>query len=74
MEAGGGSRNFPVFRSVATQPPLSYTGVGVVQEHAANQILNDLVESCKLLRMEINLDYKVRGGLHTTVPVRYEKS
>ncbi len=53
---------------------LSYTGVGVVQEHAANQILNDLVESCKLLRMEINLDSKVRGGLHTTVPVRYEKS
>ena len=53
---------------------LSYTGVGVVQEHAANQILNDLVESCKLLRMEINLDYKVQGGLHTTVPVRYEKS
>ena len=53
---------------------LSYTRVGVVQEHAANQILNDLVESCQPVRMEINLDYKVRGGLHTTVTVRYEKS
>ena len=53
---------------------LSYTRVGVVQEHAANQILNDLVESCQPVRMEINLDYKVRGGLHTTVKVRYEKS
>ena len=53
---------------------MSYTRVGVVQEHAANQILNDLVESCQPVRMEINLDYKVRGGLHTTVTVRYEKS
>ena len=52
---------------------LSYTGVGVVQEHAANRILNDLVEVCKPVRMSITLDYKVRGGLHTTVSVGYQR-
>jgi 7-cyano-7-deazaguanine reductase len=52
---------------------LSYTGVGIVQEHAANRILNDLVASCEPLRIEITLDYKVRGGLHTVVTARYEK-
>lgn len=50
---------------------LSYTGVGVVQEHAANRVLNDLVEACKPSRMSVTLDYKVRGGLHATVSVSY---
>ena len=52
---------------------LSYTGVGIVQEHAANRILNDLVASCQPLRMTVTLDYKVRGGLHTCVTTRYDK-
>ena len=51
---------------------LSYTGVGIVQEHAANRILRDLVEVCRPARMSIVLDYNVRGGLHTTVTARYE--
>ena len=41
--------------------------------HVANRVLNDLVEVCKPLRMEITLDYKVRGGLHTVVTARYER-
>ncbi len=52
---------------------LSYTGVGIVQEHAANRILNDLVAACRPSRMTLTLDYKVRGGIHTTVTARYEK-
>ena len=52
---------------------LSYSGVGVVQEHAVNRVLNDLVSACQPLRMAVTLDYRVRGGLHTTVTVRYEK-
>ena len=40
---------------------LSYTGVGIVQEHAANRILNDLFALCSPRRMTIALDYKVRG-------------
>ena len=52
---------------------FSYRGVGIVQEHAVNRILRDLVAACSPLRMAVTLDYKVRGGLHTTVTVRYEK-
>lgn len=48
---------------------LSYTGVGIVQEHAANRILDDLFALCSPHRMTISLDYKVRGGLHTAVTV-----
>lgn len=50
---------------------MSYSGVGIVQEHAANRILNDLVAVCRPLRMTVTLDYNVRGGLHTTVTVRH---
>jgi len=52
---------------------MSYAGVGIVQEHAANRILSDLVDACKPRRMTIALEYNVRGGLHTTVTVCYEK-
>ena len=52
---------------------LSYTGVVIVQEHAANRVLNDLAGICQPLRMTVTLDYKIRGGLHTTVTTRYEK-
>ena len=52
---------------------LSYTGVGIVQEHAANRILCDLAKACEPVRMTLTLDYKVRGGLHTTVTVHYSK-
>ena len=52
---------------------LSYRQVGIVQEHAANRILNDLVAACRPLSMTVRLDYKTRGGLHTTVNVSYEK-
>lgn len=52
---------------------LSYTNVGIVQEHAANRVLNDLVALCRPVRMEITLDYKIRGGLHTVVTARYAR-
>ena len=52
---------------------LSYRDVGIVQEHAANRILDDLVAACKPLRMTVALDYKVRGGLHTRVTVPYTR-
>jgi 7-cyano-7-deazaguanine reductase len=51
---------------------LSYRDVGIVQEHAANRILNDLVACCHPRRMKITLDYKIRGGLHTVVNVEHK--
>ena len=50
---------------------LSYRQVGIVQEHAANRILNDLVAACSPRRMAVSLDYNTRGGIHTTVDVAY---
>ena len=52
---------------------LSYRSVGIVQEHAANRILKELVEVAQPRRMEVTLDYKVRGGLHTTVTVSHQE-
>jgi len=53
---------------------LSYRDVGIVQEHAANRILNDLVAICQPQSMKIVLDYKIRGGLHTAVTVEYSQN
>ena len=50
---------------------LSYRQVGIVQEHAAARILNDLVQACEPRTMTVCLDYTPRGGLHTVVTVRY---
>lgn len=49
----------------------SYRHVGIYQEHAANRVLQDLVACCRPKRMEVTLDYRLRGGIHTVVTVRY---
>lgn len=53
---------------------LSYRDVGIVQEHVVNQILKDLVACCQPQRMRVTLDYKVRGGIHTSVSVEHQAS
>jgi 7-cyano-7-deazaguanine reductase len=52
---------------------MQYRNVGVVQEHVANKILTDLVAASSPVSMSIELDYKVRGGLHTSVTARYKR-
>lgn len=52
---------------------LSYRSVGIVQEHAANRILEDLVKACEPVRMTVVLDYQTRGGIHTVVTVRHAR-
>jgi 7-cyano-7-deazaguanine reductase len=47
----------------------SFRNVGIYQEHAANRVLEDLVACCAPRWMEIELDYRLRGGLHTVVTV-----
>ena len=51
---------------------LSYRDVGIVQEHAANRILRDLVDLCQPRSMKVTLDYKVRGGIHTAVSAEHQ--
>ena len=50
---------------------LSFRDVGIVQEHAANRILKDLVNLCRPRSMNVTLDYKVRGGIHCAVSVDF---
>lgn len=50
---------------------LTYRNVGIFQEHAAVRILEDLVKVAAPQWMEITLDYKVRGGLHTVCRTRH---
>ena len=50
---------------------LSYRDMAIVQEHATNQILNDLVSVCQPEQMNVTLDYRIRGGMHTQVAVEY---
>ena len=52
---------------------LTFRNVGIVQEHAANRILRDLVAACAPVRMFVRLDYRTRGGIHTVVNVSYHK-
>ncbi len=52
----------------------SYRNVGIYQEHAANRILEDLVAATAPAWMALELDYNVRGGVHTTVTARWPKA
>ncbi len=52
----------------------SFRNVGIYQEHAANRVLDDLVACCAPQWMEVELDYRLRGGLHTTVTVSFGNS
>src|SRR5438105_8675643 len=42
---------------------FTYRDVGIVQEHATDRLLRDLVAACHPRRLTLNLDYRVRGGL-----------
>lgn len=53
---------------------MSFRDVGIVQEHAANRILKDLVALCQPRSMKVTLDYRIRGGIHTAVTVQYQGS
>jgi 7-cyano-7-deazaguanine reductase len=48
-----------------------FRNVGIYQEHAVNRVLEDLVACCRPRWMEVELDYRLRGGLHTVVTVAH---
>ena len=51
----------------------SYRNVGILQEHAVNRILQDLVQLIEPVSMVIEADYKERGGIKTKAVARYER-
>lgn len=53
---------------------LCFRNVGIYQEHAVSRIVEDLVRVVEPQWMEITLDYKIRGGIHTVCKVTWGAS
>ncbi len=51
----------------------SYRNVGILQEHAVNRVLQDLVQLLKPVSMAVEAEYRERGGLKTRATARYGK-
>ena len=51
----------------------SYRNVGILQEHAVNRILQDLVQLVQPISMAVEAEYRERGGIKTKAVARYEK-
>lgn len=51
----------------------SYRDDGAFHEAVTNRIMDDLVKAVSPRRMRVSGDFNVRGGIHTTVTVEYEK-
>ncbi len=51
----------------------SYRNVGILQEHAVNRILQDLVQLLQPVSMTVEAEYRERGGIKTRAVARYEK-
>ena len=49
----------------------SYRNVGILQEHAVNHILQDLVQLLQPVSMVVEAEYRERGGIKTRVVARY---
>jgi len=52
----------------------SFRDVGAFHEAVTNQILDDIVAAIDPTWVEIEGDFMVRGGIHTTVVVRHDAS
>lgn len=52
----------------------SFRNEGHYHEEVTNTILDDLVRTLQPRRMTVIADFNIRGGLHTVVTARYERS
>ena len=51
----------------------SYRNLKVFHEHVINLILEDFVNACDPLAVEIEGDFNVRGNIKTTIRASYQK-
>ena len=51
----------------------SYRNVGILQEHAVNHILQDLIQLLAPVSLVVESEYKERGGIKTRAVARYER-
>ena len=52
----------------------SFRNVGILQEHAVNRVLNDLVRLVQPVSMTVEADYNDRGGIKTRATAKYERN
>jgi len=52
----------------------SYRNVGILQEHAVNRILENLVQLLRPVSMVIEAEYRERGGIKTRATARYDNN
>ncbi len=53
---------------------MEFRNEGIFYEDVTNRILDDLVEACKPLEMEIISEWSTRGGMHSIINAKYVKS
>ncbi len=51
----------------------SYRNVGILQEHAVNRILQDLVQLLQPVSMVVEAEYRERGGIKTKAVARWDR-
>ena len=52
----------------------SYRNVGILQEHAVNRVLENLVQLLRPVSMVIEAEYRERGGIKTRATARYDST
>jgi len=52
---------------------LAYRNLGIFYENAVNRILRDIVNACSPLWAEVKGEFTPRGGIRTTVEVKFQK-
>ena len=50
----------------------SYRNVGILQEHAVNRILQDLVSRLRPVSLMVTAEYRERGGMKTRATASYD--
>ena len=51
----------------------SYRNIGILQEHAVNHILEDLVQLLQPVSMIVEAEYRERGGIKTRAAAKYQQ-
>ena len=51
----------------------SYRNVGILEEHAVNHILQDLVQLLQPLSIVVEAEYRERGGIKTKAVAKYQQ-
>ena len=52
----------------------SFRNVGILQEHAVNRVLRDLVSLLAPVSMAVEAEYRERGGMKTRATAKYQKN